>query len=593
MRQAHRRARTRDQAAGTDRAVRGLLSRTARRGGGWLWLLAFTALAASAAQLAFPATLGRAVDAIVGQAPHAWITWTSLLVAVLMACDAADDLAAGGATARSTSWLRRCVLHQILSIGPRAGARFPAGEVASRLGANSADAGRIGPYAVRALANVMVGLGSAIALAFIDPWLCLTFVLGLALLTGLARAFGREASVTAEAYLASQGAIAARLIDAVGGARTIAAAGTLDREVERVLAPLPDLRRYGEQMWVQQAGFGALDALVVPLLVVAVVAVAGLELAKGRITPGALISAGQYAMLGTVLSSAFMSVGRLARSRAGARRAAEVLAVAPVIYGDADLPSGAGCLEFRGVAASVEGRQVLHDVSFCVQPGALVALVGRTGAGKSLLAGLAARLLDPDEGEVLLDGVALDRLPRDVLRRTITYAFERPVLLGETLGDAIAFGAEIPGRDIVEAAAAAAQAEAFIRRLPGGFDTPLRQAPMSGGEVQRVGLARAFAHAGRIIVFDDVVASLDTVTEHEISRVLTGALAGRTRIIVAQRASTAARADAVVWLDGGIVRAMAPHASLWVEAGYRALFEPELQGEHGDVVTAAGTGEPG
>src|SRR5258708_3491161 len=104
-------------------AARDLLVRTARRGGGWLGLLAFTALATSAAQLAFPALLGRAVDAIVGRAPRAWITWTSLLVAVLIAFDAADDLAAGGATARSTSWLRRSVLHHFLNSGHRAGGR--------------------------------------------------------------------------------------------------------------------------------------------------------------------------------------------------------------------------------------------------------------------------------------------------------------------------------------------------------------------------------------------------------------------------------------------------------------------------------------
>jgi ATP-binding cassette subfamily B protein len=96
---------------------------------------------------------------------------------------------------------------------------------------------------------------------------------------------------------------------------------------------------------------------------------------------------------------------------------------------------------------------------------------------------------------------------------------------------------------------------------------------MSGGEIQRLGLARTFAHARRVIVLDDVAASLDTVTEHHIGAVLTGALAGRTRIIVAHRASTAARADAVVWLQDGAVRACAAHARLWADREYRALFE--------------------
>src|SRR5207248_2365946 len=128
---------------------------------------------------------------------------------------------------------------------------------------------------------------------------------------------------------------------------------------------------------------------------------------------------------------------------------------------------------------------------------------------------------------------------------------ERPALMGETLGDAIAFGEHTPSAEEVVAAARAARADAFIRRMPRGYGTRLGDAPMSAGEVQRIGLARTFAHAGRVIVLDDVAASLDTVTEHHISQVLTGALADRTRIVVAHRASTAARADFVVWLDRG------------------------------------------
>ena len=108
---------------------------------------------------------------------------------------------------------------------------------------------------------------------------------------------------------------------------------------------------------------------------------------------------------------------------------------------------------------------------------------------------------------------------------------------------------------------------------------------MSGGEVQRVGLARTFAHAGRVLVLDDVAASLDTVTEHHISEVLATALADRTRLVVAHRASTAARADLVVWLDAGAIRAIGSHEHLWEEREYRALFEPERHGP-------APTGEP-
>jgi ATP-binding cassette subfamily B protein len=113
---------------------------------------------------------------------------------------------------------------------------------------------------------------------------------------------------------------------------------------------------------------------------------------------------------------------------------------------------------------------------------------------------------------------------------------------------------------------------------------------MSGGEVQRLSLARTFAHVGRVLILDDVAASLDTVTEYHIAEALSDTLADRTRIIVAHRASTAARADIVIWLDAGRVRAIAPHARLWAEPDYRALFEAstERASPPGDVVATAG-----
>jgi ATP-binding cassette, subfamily B, bacterial len=181
--------------------------------------------------------------------------------------------------------------------------------------------------------------------------------------------------------------------------------------------------------------------------------------------------------------------------------------------------------------------------------------------------------VDPDEGEVLLDGVPLRKVDRRELRRAVGYGFERPALFGETVADTIAFGRDAPPPDTVVAAARAAQADEFIRRFPQAYGTPLADAPMSGGETQRIGLARTFAHAGRVVVLDDVAASLDTVTEHRISQVLTGALSDRTRLLVAHRASTAARADTVVWLDRGRVHTMARHDELWHDPEYRAIFE--------------------
>ena len=201
-------------------------------------------------------------------------------------------------------------------------------------------------------------------------------------------------------------------------------------------------------------------------------------------------------------------------------------------------------------------------------------MVGRSGAGKSTLARLAGRLADPDAGAVLLDGTDLRELTRASLRDGVVYAFERPELLGDTPQDVIGFGFRRPGEAQIRAAARQAQAAAFIARLPGQLRTRLDGTALSGGEVQRLGLARAFAHAGtaRLLVLDDATSSLDTVTETLIARAITSGLSGLTRLIVAHRETTAARADLVAWLDGGRIRALAPHAELRADREYLAIF---------------------
>jgi len=560
------------ESSGPDpRATRRLLVRTARNGQPWLGLVALAALLMAAADTALPAILGRSVDSILHRAPPLWILLSAVGVVALIAADALDDLATGYAVAGSTSWLRRSLLRHFLALGTRGG-RFSSGDLSGRLAANAAEAGQVGPSLVRGMANVLTGLGAVVALGLIDPWLCLTFLAGVPVLALTLRAFARQASVTAEGYLEAQGKIAARLVDAVSGARTIAAAGTLEQEIDRVLGPLPELRRHGADLWRQLARFGSLDALLPPMLGIVVLAVAGSELSRGRITPGAMLAAAEYAMLGTALTSLTSVVQRVAQARAAAGRCAEVLDEPPMEYGDAELPEGGGCIEFRGVSVRAGGQAVLEVDHLLIPGGRLIAVVGRSGSGKSLLAHLAGRLIDSEEGDVTLDGVPLRRLRRDVLRGAVTYAFERPSLFGQTLGEAISFGPRPSSAEEVASAACTAQADGFIRRMPRAYDTPLAEAPMSGGEVQRISLARAFAHAGRVLILDDVAASLDTVTEHEISRVLNEDLGRLTRLVVAHRASTAARADAVVWLDRGRIRATGPHEVLWHDPDYRALF---------------------
>ncbi|RFU43407.1 ABC transporter ATP-binding protein [Actinomadura logoneensis] len=557
-----------------------LVTRTARDGGVWTALLVLGALGGAALQLLLPYATGRALDGLTSAdtVPDRWTTVAAATVAGIAACEVLTAWATGVTGAEASARLRRALLDRVLGAGPAITRRHPEGDLATRIGLNTEELGQAPAALVTAAALLIPTAGGLVALALIDLWLLGALVAGLVAITLVLRGFLRATTVHAAGYQRTQSDIAGRLSDALTGIRTIAAAGTADLETRRVLAPLPTLRDHGLRLWRANARAGVQAGLAVPLLEVAVLAVGGWRLASGGLTLGALYAAARYAVLGAGLSGALGQIGQLARSRSAAVRVDDVLGVPVVRYGARALPPhGSGTLEFRDVTLRTPDGEGLRDVHFTIPGGGATAVVGRSGAGKSLLASLAGRLLDPDQGTVLLDGVPLSELTHAELRRAVGYAFERPVLLGETVTDAVGLG--LPSlssrahENRVRDAARAARADAFLQRLPSGYATALADAPMSGGERQRLGIARALAQGERVLVLDDATSSLDTVTEREIGAALTTAADGRTRLLVAHRAATAAEADQVLWLDGGRVRAQAPHHDLWRDhPDYRALF---------------------
>jgi ATP-binding cassette subfamily B protein len=236
-------------------------------------------------------------------------------------------------------------------------------------------------------------------------------------------------------------------------------------------------------------------------------------------------------------------------------------------------------------------RTVLDGVSFTVPAGTRVAVVGASGTGKSLLVALAGRLAEPTSGRIELDGVDVRAHDLAALRRAVAYAFESPRLFGPSLRTAIVAGSAQPD-GAAEVAAGLARADGFIRRFPRGYDTPVGEAPMSGGERQRVGLARALARPARLLVLDDATSSLDTATEAEVGLAIAAAWSDRTALVVAHRARTAAAAHLVAWLDGSRLRALAPHAELWDNADYRAVFRPPATEPDTDPCADMGGSDP-
>ncbi|WP_062429427.1 ABC transporter ATP-binding protein [Herbidospora daliensis] len=545
-----------------------LLIETVTANPAWSVVLLLLDLSRSAAALALPALLAAAVDAQTTGGDLGTVGLLAGLVAVLILLDIASLLVSPWHVNTLVLGLRRDLLGHVLRLGVRDRAAFSTGDLTTRLLTNTGEVASVVPLAAGWIGSLLMSGGALVALALIDWRLCVAFAVGAPVVTLIIRFFVGRASPLMTDYMTVQGSIAGRLTEVLTGLRSVRAAGAERREIDRVLTGLPELHRAGRASWALQGRLNLHASLVLPLIQVAVVATAGYTLLAGELTPGQFAAATAYAGMAFGLfnqANAFMA---LAQARAGARRLAEVLTVGATARGARELPAGPGELTFRGV--SVPGGYA----DLTVPGGAMAAVVGESGAGKSTLLQLAGRLLDPDEGEVLLDGVPLRDLSPPALADAVSWAFERPAYLPGTVADAIGFGS--PGG--VREAARLARADTFVRRLPAGYDTPCADAPLSGGERQRLGLARALARPARLLILDDAVSSVDSVTELHISHALAAHPA--TRLVATHRASLAARADLVVWLDGTGVRAVAPHADLLEQADYRGLFGAEREPIH-------------
>ncbi|MFI5806811.1 ATP-binding cassette domain-containing protein [Streptomyces sp. NPDC051561] len=557
-------------------------------------VFASSALSAGAA-VALPAVVGRTLDLLLARDPAArgWLVLCAVLVVAEVLLEAAESWYTGTAQARSTAWLRTRGVARLLGSAPRDAARFPPGDTATRLSVNATEAGAAPGAAAGLAAALLAPAGALVALVLVDPWCALAFAAGLPLLLLVLRAFAVGSSDSVARYQQVQSVLASLLTEALAGARSIAAAGTVDRDRARILAPLPELGVQGHRMWAVHGRAVARSGVLLPLLTTAVVLVGGLGVVSGRMSVGELLAASRYAALAAGVGAVAGLLGTLVRSRTAARRLSEVLALPGLTHGVRKLPPGGpGTLELCGVDVLHDGKPLLSEVSLVLPGGTTTAVVGRSGAGKSTLAAVAGRLCDPDAGTVLLDGVPLRELGAGQLRAEVGYAFERPALFGDTLAAALASGARTATPAEVRAAARAAGAENFVQLLPSGYDTDPVEAPLSGGEFQRLGLARAFAHAGRLLILDDATSSLDTATERRIEEALTQDVGPGTRLCVAHRLSSAVRADQVVWLDEGRVRAVGPHRELWHESAYREVFAATAQGA-GAAQEAVRPGLPG
>jgi ABC-type multidrug transport system fused ATPase/permease subunit len=426
-------------------------------------------------------------------------------------------------------------------------------------------------------------LASAVMLA-LEPWLALLALASAPFVVYTASRYNRVSRPAVQEVQQRLAELTAEAEESVSGIRIVKAFAREEHQLHRfrrAVTRVFDQSVYSTRL---QAFFSPLLGLLPQLAIALVLLVGGRQVIAGDLSLGDFTTFYTYlAMLAAPMRMLGMAMGMAQRAIASGNRLFEILDREPRIESAPDappLPVGAGRVELREVTLRYDGASpALSGVDLAVEPGRTVALVGPSGSGKTSLVALIARLYDPSEGAVLVDGVDVRSVDLASLRTEVAFVGDESFLFSASVAENIAYATPNANREAIEAAARRAQADEFIRELPDGYETMVgaRGWTLSGGQRQRIAIARALLADPRILILDDATSSVDARTEAAIKAGLREVMTGRTTLIIAHRLSTVSLADEVVVMDGGRIVDRGSHRDLLESCGfYREIAEHGL-----------------
>ncbi len=565
---------------------------------GPLAIAAVCLVVAAAAGLVFPLVIGYLLDAAFELKDRGALDRIALLLLGIFALQGAMNFVQvyllSSTTERVVAKLREDTFAHLIRLSPAFFTERRSGELTSRLSSDLALLqSLLGTWVSELSRQILFLVGGIIMLTVTNPGLTLTTLAVVPIVVVAAIMFGR-------ALRKASTGVQDRIAEAMGTAdeafasiRTVQSFTREPIESARFRGLLDGVVTAAVHRAKLRAGFFGVVGFVAFASVVAVLWQGGAQVLAGRLTPGALVSFLFYALTVAAAVGALASLfGNFQEAVGAALRVFELLdtnatVAEPTSPATLQRPvRGAVSLSDVSFRYGEDQPFVLRNVTLHVAPGEVVALVGRSGAGKTTMASLVPRFWDVSSGSISLDGHDVRQLALGDLRGAIGIVPQEPTLFSGTVRDNIAYARVNATAEEVEAAARAAHAWEFIERLPDGLETRVgeRGVKLSGGQRQRIAIARVFLKNPAVVILDEATSSLDSESEQLVESALTTLLQHRTTLIIAHRLSTVRRADRVVVMDQGSILEQGDHETLLALGGlYHALHNRQF----GDAIIEA------